>query len=79
MIPATTTVREISSLYAAMAAKWRYGTPVLMSEHGIYLRERYLSSLTDRTPHAVKVLVLSFFRMLAGASAGSQSRKPQVA
>ena len=26
-----------------MAAKWRYGTPVVMSEHGIYLRERYLA------------------------------------
>ena len=55
------------SMLVAMAAKWTYGTPVLMSEHGIYLRERYLSYLEEDAPHAVKVLVLSFFRLLAGA------------
>jgi polysaccharide biosynthesis protein PelF len=54
-------------MLVAMAAKWRYGTPVVMSEHGIYLRERYLSYLDDSAPHAVKVVVLSFFRALAGA------------
>jgi glycosyltransferase involved in cell wall biosynthesis len=55
------------SMLVAMATKWRYGTPVVMSEHGIYLRERYLSALDDDTPHAVKVLLLSFFRALAGS------------
>ncbi|GAA1933342.1 GT4 family glycosyltransferase PelF [Nocardioides marmoribigeumensis] len=55
------------SMLVAMAAKWTYGTPVLMSEHGIYLRERYLSYVEEDAPHAVKVLVLSFFRLLAGA------------
>lgn len=54
-------------MLVAMAAKWRYGTPVVMSEHGIYLRERYLSYLGDNAPHAVKVVILSFFRALAGA------------
>jgi polysaccharide biosynthesis protein PelF len=54
-------------MLVAMAAKWRYGTPVVMSEHGIYLRERYLSYLHGGVPHAVKVLVLSFLRTLAGA------------
>jgi glycosyltransferase involved in cell wall biosynthesis len=54
-------------MLVAMAAKWRYGTPVVMSEHGIYLRERYLSYLGDNAPHAVKVVILSFFRSLAGA------------
>jgi glycosyltransferase involved in cell wall biosynthesis len=54
-------------MLVAMAAKWRYGTPTVMSEHGIYLRERYLSYVQDDAPHAVKVLVLSFFRTLAGA------------
>ena len=51
-----------------MAAKWRHGTPLVMSEHGIYLRERYLAYLHDGAPHAVRVLVLSFFRSLAGAA-----------
>jgi glycosyltransferase involved in cell wall biosynthesis len=54
------------SMLVAMATKWRYGIPVVMSEHGIYLRERYLSYLQGNAPHAVKVLVLSFFRALAG-------------
>src|SRR5438105_5869797 len=55
------------SMLVAMTAKWRYGTPVLLSEHGIYLRERYIAYLDEDAPHAVKVLVLSFFRCLAGA------------
>jgi polysaccharide biosynthesis protein PelF len=54
------------TMLVAMAAKWRHGTPVVMSEHGIYLRERYLAALHEDTPHAVKVLLLSFFRALAG-------------
>jgi polysaccharide biosynthesis protein PelF len=56
------------STLVGFAAKWRYGTPLVMSEHGIYLRERYISYLNSDSPHAVKVLVLSFFRSLAGAA-----------
>jgi glycosyltransferase involved in cell wall biosynthesis len=55
------------SMLVAISAKWRYGIPIVMSEHGIYLRERYLSYLDDNIRHAVKVLILSFFRALAGA------------
>jgi glycosyltransferase involved in cell wall biosynthesis len=54
------------SMLVAMAAKWRHGTPVVMSEHGIYLRERYLAYLHDDASHAVKVIILNFFRLLAG-------------
>jgi len=56
------------STLVAMAAKWRHGTPMVMSEHGIYLRERYISYLHDDASHAVRVLALSFFRSLAGAA-----------
>jgi glycosyltransferase involved in cell wall biosynthesis len=56
------------AMLVGMTAKWRYGTPLVMSEHGIYLRERYLAYLDDDAAHAVKVLVLSFFRSLAGAA-----------
>lgn len=56
------------STLVGMAAKWRYGTPLVMSEHGIYLRERYISYLHDDASHAVRVLALSFFRSLAGAA-----------
>jgi glycosyltransferase involved in cell wall biosynthesis len=56
------------STLVAMTAKWRYGTPLVMSEHGIYLRERYISYLHDDASHAVRVMALSFFRSLAGAA-----------
>jgi glycosyltransferase involved in cell wall biosynthesis len=56
------------STLVGMAAKWRHGTPLVMSEHGIYLRERYIAYLHDGASHAVRVLVLSFFRSLAGAA-----------
>ncbi|MEV0582118.1 GT4 family glycosyltransferase PelF [Nonomuraea sp. NPDC050310] len=56
------------SMLVAMAAKWRYGTPIVLSEHGVYLRERYLQYLTEPVSHPVRVLLLSFFRRLAGAS-----------
>ncbi len=56
------------AMLVAMAAKWAYDTPILLSEHGIYLRERYISYLHASAPHPVKVLILSFFRSLAGAS-----------
>jgi polysaccharide biosynthesis protein PelF len=56
------------STLVGMTAKWAHGTPLLLTEHGIYLRERYISYLEEDTPHAVKVLALSFFRSLAGAA-----------
>jgi glycosyltransferase involved in cell wall biosynthesis len=56
------------SMLVAMAAKWRDGTPVVMSEHGIYLRERYLEYLELDTPRAVRTLLLGFYRSLAGAA-----------
>lgn len=56
------------STLVGMAAKWAYGTPLLMSEHGIYLRERYLSYLNETGPYPVKVLTLNFFRLLTSAA-----------
>jgi len=48
----------------ALMAKWRYGSPMIVSEHGIYLREQYLHSpkLPYRWP--VKTLYLGFLRQL---------------
>jgi len=48
----------------ALMAKWAYGTPVVVSEHGIYLREQYLHGpkLPYRWP--VKALYLEFLRQL---------------
>jgi polysaccharide biosynthesis protein PelF len=48
----------------ALTAKWLHKTPVILSEHGIYLREQYLNGrrLPYRWP--VKSLYLGFMRQL---------------
>ncbi|MFD2356312.1 GT4 family glycosyltransferase PelF [Nonomuraea ferruginea] len=56
------------SMLVAMTAKWQHGTPVVLSEHGVYLRERYLQYVHEPVSHAVRVLLLSFFRRLASAA-----------
>ncbi|GAA1349066.1 GT4 family glycosyltransferase PelF [Saccharothrix algeriensis] len=56
------------SALVGLAAKWAHGTPVLMSEHGVYLRERYLGLVDEKMPRAVKGLLLGFHRALAGAA-----------
>jgi glycosyltransferase involved in cell wall biosynthesis len=48
----------------ALAAKWRYGTPILMSEHGVYLRERYLAFQTIEYRWPAKAVMLAFLRRL---------------
>ncbi|GAA1890257.1 GT4 family glycosyltransferase PelF [Asanoa iriomotensis] len=48
----------------ALAAKWRAGVPFLLTEHGVYLRERYLEHGADR-PIGVKTVLLRFYRALA--------------
>ncbi len=48
----------------ALASKWTYGIPFVMSEHGVYLRERYLAFRSLHCPWPVKSVVLAFFRRL---------------
>ncbi|MEV0895365.1 GT4 family glycosyltransferase PelF [Actinoplanes sp. NPDC049802] len=48
----------------ALAAKWRHGTPMLVSEHGVYLRERYLCLAADCYPWPVRATLLRFQRLL---------------
>lgn len=56
------------SMLVGMAAKWARGTPVVLSEHGIYLRERYiLTEVPDEHPD-VRFLRLNFHRLLAVAA-----------
>ncbi|MEV4513545.1 GT4 family glycosyltransferase PelF [Dactylosporangium sp. NPDC049525] len=54
------------SSMVALAAKWRSGVPFLMTEHGVYLRERYLAA-GDQSP-GVKTALLRFHRALARLS-----------
>ncbi|HWC81135.1 MAG TPA: GT4 family glycosyltransferase PelF [Pseudonocardiaceae bacterium] len=46
----------------ALTAKWVYGTPILLTEHGIYLRERYLGYRNTGYRWPVKALHLAFLR-----------------
>ncbi|WP_043252613.1 MULTISPECIES: GT4 family glycosyltransferase PelF [Streptomyces] len=48
-----------------LAALERHGVPLLLTEHGVYLRERYLGYRTAPYRWPVKALVLGFFRLLA--------------
>ena len=55
------------AVLTALSARWARGTPFVMSEHGIYLRERYLSYGTGNFSHPVRSMMLRFFRLLTWA------------
>ena len=48
----------------ALAAKWTYGTPIVVTEHGIYMREHYLHSRHAPYRWPVKQFHLQFLRRL---------------
>ncbi|MFF7180682.1 GT4 family glycosyltransferase PelF [Streptomyces sp. NPDC008121] len=48
----------------ALAAQHFEGAPFLLTEHGIYLRERYLGYRTEAQRWPVKALMLGFYREL---------------
>jgi polysaccharide biosynthesis protein PelF len=52
------------SLLPALAAKWQHGVPVLLTEHGVYLREQYLQHRRSPYRWPVKALHLGFLRHL---------------
>ncbi|EGX56427.1 glycosyltransferase [Streptomyces zinciresistens K42] len=51
-----------------LVARERHGVPLLLTEHGVYLRERYLGHRTATYRWPVKAVVLGFFRLLAEES-----------
>jgi glycosyltransferase involved in cell wall biosynthesis len=48
----------------ALASKWRHGIPMVVTEHGIYMREQYLHSRTFPHRWPVRALYLRFMRRL---------------
>jgi polysaccharide biosynthesis protein PelF len=48
----------------ALAAKWQHGVPVLLTEHGVYLREQYLQHRGSPYRWPVKAFYLRFMRHL---------------
>ncbi|MCX5196884.1 GT4 family glycosyltransferase PelF [Streptomyces sp. NBC_00249] len=66
-IPPDSVAHAVSSGLAtlpALAAKRLDGVPFLLTEHGIYLRERYLGYRTAAQRWPVKALMLGFYREL---------------
>ncbi|MBO0773072.1 MAG: GT4 family glycosyltransferase PelF [Actinobacteria bacterium] len=47
-----------------LAAKWRHGTPMVLTEHGLFMREQYLHSRRTGYRWPVKELFLRFMRRL---------------
>jgi glycosyltransferase involved in cell wall biosynthesis len=48
----------------ALAAKWAFETPFLLTEHGVYLRELYLSHKPGSLSQPARAIVLRFFKLL---------------
>jgi polysaccharide biosynthesis protein PelF len=46
--------------------KWETGTPLLVSEHGVYLRERYLAYQQGALAPGVRAVLTCFHRLLSG-------------
>ena len=55
------------AILPGLSANWTYGTPLIISEHGIYLRERYLSMDAFSYERPVRRMMLSFFKHLTRA------------
>ncbi len=52
----------------ALAAKWERGTPFILTEHGVYLRERYIAMGPQSMPHHQRAFLLGFFGSLCAAA-----------
>jgi polysaccharide biosynthesis protein PelF len=65
--PKTDVTHALSNGLAALvglAAKWTHGTPFVLAEHGVYLRERYLALRTEQLTWPVKAILAGFTRRL---------------
>lgn len=68
--PETQVTHAVSNGLAAlvgMTAKWTHGTPLIVAEHGVYLRERYLALRGERFGWPVKAIVAAFTKRLCEA------------
>jgi glycosyltransferase involved in cell wall biosynthesis len=64
----THAVANGSAVLVALAAKWRHQTPFVLTEHGIYLRERYLEHRKRAAVSwPVKAFILGYLRLLTCA------------
>ena len=63
------------SMLVGLTAKWAAGTPVLLSEHGVYLRERLLAVRRDGYPRTVRTVLVRFFHRLVRARLPQRRRR----
>jgi glycosyltransferase involved in cell wall biosynthesis len=63
----THTVSNGLAAMVGMAAKWTHGTPLILAEHGVYLRERYLALRLEPLGWPVKAMLAAFTRRLCEA------------
>jgi glycosyltransferase involved in cell wall biosynthesis len=56
------------SVLPAIAAKGAYGTPFILTEHGMYLRERYLTPPSQYLSAGTRAFLLRFYRHLTRAA-----------
>ena len=57
----------VSNGFAALLALhglWTHGTPFVLTEHGVYLRERYMEFRFTRYSPGFKAMLLRFYRLL---------------
>lgn len=55
------------SVLLALSVHWAHQTPLVISEHGIYLRERYLAYGANLYSHPVRSIMLRFYQRLTWA------------
>ncbi len=55
------------AILLALGARWSRNTPLVLSEHGIYLRERYLSYGHETYSSSLRSIMLRFFQRLTWA------------
>jgi polysaccharide biosynthesis protein PelF len=58
------TVTNGLGVLPALAARWQFGTPIVITEHGMYMREQYLHSRNPPYRWPARVLHLRFMRRL---------------
>ena len=61
---AHTVSNGLASLVAFVASR-AHGIPLVLTEHGVYLRERYLAFSDEQDPYSVKYFRASFYKTLA--------------
>ena len=47
----------------ALVLKYKYGTPIIATEHGVYIRERLIAINSSEYSFFLKNLLIKFFRM----------------